>query len=101
MDRYKEAAEKIKNEKIDRPITDFTSNSEYSAIVYSKGAIMFRVLSELMGKENFLKGLKKYYEDNKFKIAEKRNLINALEATSGIRLDGVFDAWLNGRVKIE
>jgi len=101
VDRYKIASHDIENEKIDRPITEFADNNEYSAIVYSKGALMFGVVSEIIGKERFLQGLNRYYEKKKFGIAEKRDLINALEGVAGMRLDGIFDAWLSGKVVVE
>jgi aminopeptidase N len=99
--QYKDVADAAKDEKIDKPTTEFANNEEYSAIVYSKGAMMFRAISELMGREKFLDALKDYCKEYSFKNVSKPQLINTLEKHSDIDLDGVFDAWFNDKVLIQ
>jgi hypothetical protein len=84
-------------EGIDLPIAtaigDFPSIESYNAIVYSKGAMVFRLLNSLIGDEAFFKALSSYYEQKKFGIAVPEDLIEAFEGASGMELDWFFNRW--------
>jgi len=78
------------------PIDDFPSVEAYNAIVYSKGAMVLRLLNYLIGDEAFFEGLRTYYEERKFGIAKPEDLIEAFEKSSGQQLDWFFERWVFG-----
>lgn len=85
---------------MNRKLNEYNNESEYVYIAYVKGMLIFDSLKEVLGKEKFLKGLQIYYEDNKFGIANPDDLINSFEKSSKVDLKNIFDAWINGKVKI-
>lgn len=89
----------LKN-KINYATYEYSSEYEYVYMVYVKGMLMFESLRTTVGDENFFGSLKKYYENNKFKIATKRELVFAFEDYSRISLESFFDSWLEGRIII-
>jgi hypothetical protein len=58
----------------DRNARDYRNSFQYSAIVQSKGALMFAELRRLMGDAKFFAALKNYYEKNKFAVVEMDDL---------------------------
>lgn len=83
-----------------RPVNEYDNEIEYSYMTYVKGALMLDDVRNTIGSYSFFKGLKSYYSDNKFGIAEPQNLIGALEKASKRSLDKLFDCWLDGSVKL-
>ena len=53
-----------------------------------------------VGTTAFLSGLKRYYSDNKYKIAEPQDLVGAMEQCSKRSLNELFASWINGNVKL-
>ena len=62
---------------VDTPVYEFTSEIQYSAIVYSKGALFFGALEKQMGAQQFDKSLKEYYEREAFREAAAGDLMAA------------------------
>ena len=60
---------------MDRTLSEFGSEYEYTYMVYVKSVLMLDNLREVIGDANFCLGLKTYFENNKFKIAKKENFI--------------------------
>jgi len=65
--------------RIAKTLNEFSSSSEYVIMTYSKGAIMFHTLYEIMGQKKFIKALNTYYQENLFSHAHKEDLISAFE----------------------
>ena len=64
-------------------------------IVYAKGAHLMLFLIREMGQENFLKGLKDYFEKHAYKNAEATDLWTALEPYAhGFSVRDLMTAWL-------
>jgi hypothetical protein len=84
-----------------RSARDYRNFFQYSAIVASKGALMFVSLRKLMGDEKFFAALRSYYETNVFEIAELDDLRGAFvaEAMLGQRraVTRTFNRWLSGK----
>jgi aminopeptidase N len=57
---------------------------------------MFDTLRKSVGDKKFFAGLKRYYKDNRFKIATPEDLIGAFER-AGMDVSGFFDSFLNGK----
>jgi hypothetical protein len=60
---------------VDTPVTGFTNETVYSAVVYSKGALFFQALEKQMGQEAFEKSLKLYYDGWAFRTAGPADLM--------------------------
>ena len=85
---------------MNRKLNQYNNESEYVYIAYVKGMLMFDSVKELIGTEKFYKCLQTYYSDNKFKIATPDTLIEAFNKGAKTNLSGVFESWINGKVKI-
>ena len=53
---------------------------QYSAIVYGRAALFFEALSDVMGREALLAGLRRYHLEQRGRIADADDLLDALEA---------------------
>ena len=84
------------NTKMNLPINEYQNDYEYSYMVYVKGVIMFDSLSQMVGKKKIVQGLKKYYAENKFKIASKSKFFSAFKAACHKDLEKFFEGYLNG-----
>lgn len=83
-----------------RSTGEYANDTEYSYMSYVKGALMLDDIRNTIGDAAFKKGLRTYYSENKFGIAEPQDLIGAMEKASKRQLDGLFESWLNGNVKL-
>ena len=66
---------------------------------YNKGLILFDMLRQSIGDENFLAGLKKYYGENLYKIASAEDLY-ACFISGGSDLEGFFNSFVEGKIII-
>jgi hypothetical protein len=71
----------------------FDKNRWYSITSYSKGEVFLTQLSYLIGKENLLKTLKKYYQDFQFKHPTPNDIKRSAERISGANLDWYLTDW--------
>ncbi|HEY8423226.1 MAG TPA: M1 family metallopeptidase [Clostridia bacterium] len=83
---------------MNRPTYSYKTEHEYVYMTYIKGELMFYNIRNIIGDKAFFDSLKKYYERNKYKIAAPHDLIGAFEDTSKKDLEGIFNAWLEGKV---
>jgi len=60
---------------------------------YPKGCSILHMLREKLGDEAFYKGVHAYFEKYKLGLAETDDFRVALEAASGLGLEGFFDQW--------
>ena len=82
--------------KMTRHLKDFLSDYEYKCLAYDKAVVMFDTLRKSVGDDKFFDGLKKYYKENKGKIATPESLIGAFER-AGLDVNGFFDSFLSGK----
>jgi Peptidase family M1 domain len=77
---------------------DFRNSFQYSAIVSSKGALMFVALQRLLGDEKYFAALRSYYAANSFEIADMDDLRGAFIAEAPLAQRRVvartFGRWL-------
>ena len=83
---------------IERKVTDFEHWILYDAITYDISALMLDDLREKIGEELFFKGIKYYFEENKFKISTKSNFINCMKKATNKNIEGIITPWLSGNV---
>lgn len=84
------------NTKMNLAVNEYQNEYEYSYMVYVKGVIMFDALRSAVGEKKVVAGLKKYYADNKFKIASKQDFYDAFKSACHSDLVGFFESYLNG-----
>jgi hypothetical protein len=81
-----------------RPSRDYRNTFQYSAVVTSKGALMFDQLQRLIGDEKLLAAFRNYYQANLLEIAELDDLRGALVAEAPIEqrraVARTFNRWL-------
>lgn len=80
-----------------RSLKEYDGEYEYVNIAYIKGCIMFDCLRQTVGDKDFIRGLQKYYNDYKFKIATPDSLMGAFEKT-GADTNGFFRSFYDGKV---
>ena len=84
------------NTKMNLAVNEYQNDYEYSYMVYVKGVIMFDSLKNIVGEKCVVDGLRKYYQDNKFKIASAEDFFLAFEKACHKDLREFFDGFLNG-----
>lgn len=83
---------------MNRALNKFKTEPEYVYVTYVKGMLLFDTLREILGPKKFEKCLKKYFEENKYKISKPENLISCFEKASGRKLESLINAWIDGKV---
>jgi len=71
----------------------FDSNQPYSIASYSKGEIFLSQLMYLIGKDNLMKTLKRYYTEFQFKHPTPNDIKRTAERVSGANLDWYLTDW--------
>ena len=84
------------NSKMNLAVNEYQNDYEYSYMVYVKGVIMFDSLKQTVGEKKMIQGFRKYYEDNKFKIATKDDFYAAFKSACHQDLETFFEGYLNG-----
>ncbi len=75
-------------------MTYWDRNAAYSPIVYSKGALIIRMLRFVVGNTTFFRAMQTYYDRFLHTNAKIRDLITVFEEVSGTDLDWFFMEWL-------
>lgn len=78
---------------VDQPTDDFPTPRDYGIIIYGKGALGFQYLRREIGTDPFFDGLKQYYDDFSFAVAQPDDLKAAFEDASGEDLDEFWTHW--------
>jgi hypothetical protein len=86
-------------EQRDQPLREFTSRAhDASQIVgYDKAAFLFLMLRDEIGSEAFAAGLRRFFEQGKFRRASWSDLEHAFAKASGRDLHAFFAQWLDRR----
>lgn len=82
--------------KMTRNLKDFINEYEYQCLAQDKAVVMLDALHKSVGEKKFFSSLKKYYAENKYKIATAEDFISAFEKT-GLDVQGFFDSFLQGK----
>ena len=84
-----------------RAARDYRNSFQYAAIVWTKGAMMFVMLRNLLGDEKFFAALRSYYKANQFEIARLEDLQGAFIAEGPIEqrrtVARTFNRWLESK----
>ena len=68
-------------------------NFAYGVAAYSKGAIFLSQLGYIIGQDNLMETLRKYYQDFKFKHPTPNDIKRTAEKVSGLELDWYLTDW--------
>ncbi len=79
-----------------RHLKDYLSDYEYRCLAYDKAVVMFDTLRKSVGDKKFFSALRKYYQENCYKIATVGALVGGFER-SGLDVQGFFDGFLLGK----
>lgn len=71
----------------------YDENKSYSTAAYSKGELFLTQLEYLIGRENLIKTLKRYFNDFKFKHPTPNDIKRTAEKISGANLDWYLIDW--------
>jgi hypothetical protein len=84
-----------------RSAHEYRNSFQYSAIVESKGALMFEALRKLLGDERFFAALRDYYSANSLEVADMDDLRGAFIAGASVEqrraVSRTFDRWLSSK----
>ncbi len=75
----------------------YRADRQAKAVGYIKGFMLFHMLRQLLGEEDFYNGLRSFYEENKFKPATFDDLRSAFQKAAHQDLKWFFDQWLQRR----
>jgi hypothetical protein len=80
----------------DRSLKAFTSRTHGTSQIvgYNKSAMFFLMLRDMLGTETFERALRRFWNEQKFRVAGWRDLERAFEAESGSALAPFFTQWL-------
>jgi hypothetical protein len=84
------------NEGNDFPLNEFRSrfDAPSEAIGYGKSLMMWNMLRQDLGDEDFVRGFQKFYRANKFKVATFDDIRKSMEESSEKDLRGFFEQWI-------
>lgn len=75
-------------------ISDYPSFNVYYRTVYGKGPVFLRALRDQLGDDAFFGGLRRYYQQQRYRVGSARALREAWEQASGQDLRALFVAWV-------
>ena len=80
----------------DFPLSRFRSrdNAASQAVGYGKATMTWDMLRGMVGDEVFVRGMQRFYRDNRFRRASFDDIRVAFEAVSERKLGGFFDQWV-------
>ncbi|MBQ9709370.1 MAG: M1 family metallopeptidase [Clostridia bacterium] len=84
------------NTVMERPLDDFSGEYEYVEIAYVRSVLMLDGLRESVGDARFKRGLKAFFEKNRFAVAGPEHLAAAFRGV-GSDAEGYLYSWIEGR----
>lgn len=85
--------------KMNRPLSSYSTDGEYVAVTYCKGALLFDALRSLVGDNKFQSALQRYFKDNAYGIATQASLVSAFKA-EGYDVAKIIDNWTQNSIRI-
>ncbi len=73
----------------------YNANGIYNIAVYSKGNVLIHQLEYIVGKEDFERGLSKFFNKYKFKHPTPSDFFKVFEEVSGMQLDWYHNYFVN------
>ena len=89
------------DERMNKSLSQFGTEPEYVNCVYTKGVLMYDNIREILGDRTFFRCLKKYFKTYCFKNVNGSELVGCFSKTSHKKIEGVFKAWIDGKVVVQ
>ncbi len=86
---------------INRPVSSFKTEMEYTYITYVKSLLMFDSLRDAIGAPKTEKCLKALYHDFAFSEISPQEFCVCMEKVSGRKIAKFLKSWLDGTVVLE
>lgn len=83
-----------RSEPVGLPAAEFSSFDMYQVMTYFKGALIFRMLRDMLGEDMFREGLREYYERFRFRQVTGADFQRTMEDVAGQDLGWFFRQWL-------
>ena len=80
------------------PIDYFQDLTEYSQVVYRRGAALWMALENLMGKDQLDAALQKYVQEYRFRLASREDLTQLLSQAAGQDLSALMEDYLDTHI---
>jgi hypothetical protein len=71
----------------------YVFNTGYGISAYSKGSVFLSQLGYIIGQDNLMRTLRRYYADFKFKHPTPNSILRSAEKVSGLELDWYLTDW--------
>ena len=84
--------------KANRATHEYESNREYAALIYGKAPLLFEEQRKLLGDEAWLKGLRAYVEQNRYRWVTSRTLTELMgkqNPSAAKKLEALRQHWWN------
>lgn len=88
-------------EPMDRHADHYNLNVAYGIASYSKGAVFLEQLGYIVGRETLDRGLKRFYEEWKFRHPTGLDFIRVMERESGMHLYWYYEYWVKSTRTID
>ncbi len=90
-----------KQEALDTHADHYHTNSAYGSAVYSTGAVFLNQLRYIVGEETVDRGMKRFFEEWKFKHPKGRDFLRVMEKESGMVLDWYYNYFIESTKRID
>ena len=90
---YERARAQGRDQAVIGPVAGFTQ-ADYSTFVYGKGPLFFDALRQETGDVLYLTIMRRYFEQNKYGIADTERLLDVIEQVSGKSVTPLVETWL-------
>lgn len=72
-----------------------TASRAIRSVGYDKASMLFHMLQQLIGRDNFIQALSRFYREHQFQRVGWQELQAAFEQVAGHKLDSFFRQWLD------
>jgi len=97
--------ENIERQALAQPIAlqsaEFRDFQTYGAMTYTKPAIVFYMLRELVGHETMARALREYYDEYQLMHVRGVDFFDVVERVSGRELDWFYDQWITRAERLD
>ena len=100
-DSYTRYVTKRDEEPLTTHADHYDYNASYGVASYSKGCVFLSQLEYIIGEKAFSVGMKRYFNDWKFKHPTPTDFKRVMEKTSGLEPDWYFEGWIGSTEQID
>ena len=81
--------------RFDENINPSVSSDIFGSITYNKGAAMVRMIEDIMGSENFERGIREYIASNQYKSVTSEDFLIIIQQFTEIPIEKIMRSWIN------